>query len=214
MDTRTRYNTAQCAPGNRVRILTSEREIDPNTYKVKEFDRQLAILVNLNTSKEVKVHKSRIVQNLDAAQENTDMVADNTAATNPAADAADTTVDKSAKVKRKTAKRVKLDVKALATAFGAGCEHYIMKIESFDHKDIEARAHALIMADHRSVVTFNTYDGSLGRRIQDSDIERIMNAAKKGNVEKPLKSYDIDDDAEYTKKVEKLRKDGFVKRPT
>lgn len=205
MDTTTRHKTAQCAPGNRVRIVTSEREIDPNTYRVKEFDRQLAILINLNTSKEIKVHKSRIVQNLDA-QESTEV--SDSANTNETASSATKT-----KAKRKAPKLVKLDVKALAAAFGAGCEHYIQKVEGFDHPDKDVRAHTLILSDHRSFITFNTYDGTLGRKVTEADIERIINGAKKGDVEKPLKSYDLADDAAYEKKVELLRKGGYTKRP-
>lgn len=193
----TRHETAQCAPGNRVRILTSDKEVDPNTYEVVSFDRQLAILKNLNTDREIKVHKSRIVHNLDTTQEN--KTVSNTASTKT-------------KAKRKAPKRVKLDVKALAAAFGSGCEHYAKKNE-FDHDNIDNQAHVLILPDHRSFITFNTYNGSLGRKIQEEQIEAVIKAASKGKVEKPLKSYPMSDDADYTKKIEELKKKGYTKRP-
>lgn len=198
--TTTRHQTAQCAPGNRVRILTSDKEVDPNTYEVVKFDRQLAILKNLNTDKEIKVHKSRIVHNLDTAQEN-----------NTVSDTATNTPK--TKAKRKAPKRVKLNVKDLANAFGSGCEHYVKKIDTFDHENIDTRAHVLILPDHRSFVTFNTYDGSLGRKIQEEQIQAIVDAASNGDVQRPLKAYPLPDDAAFTKKVEQLKKDAYAKRP-
>lgn len=195
----TRHKTAQCAPGNRVRILTSDKEVDPNTYEVMSFDRQLTVLKNLNTDKEIKVHKSRVVHNLDTAQENNTV--------------SDTATNQKTKAKRKAPKRVKLDIKGLANAFGSGCEHYVKKIETFDHESIDTRAHVLVLPDHRSFVTFNTYDGSLGRKIQEEQINAIMEAASNSDVQRPLKSYPLADDAAYTKKVEQIKKDGYNKRP-
>jgi len=158
MGTTTQYKTVHAAPTNRVRILTSQKELDPNTYEVKEYDRQLAILLNLNTQKEIKVHKSRIVQNLDINVQENNKVDSNTATTKTAA-----------KTKKSATKKAKykFNVKDFAGALGSGCEHFVKKT-TFDHDNIDTRAHVLILPDHRSFVTFNTYDGSLGRKFQEA----------------------------------------------
>jgi aspartate 1-decarboxylase len=189
--------------GDRVRILTSNRDEDPNTYMVEGEDRNRVFLRNGSTQAEIKVHKSRVIVNLDAAeQETTKVMSDNATKTNEKktkSEASSTTVKK-----KSAPKRIKFDIKAFAAWLGNDCEHYSKKT-NFDYDHLDVRAHVVITGDHSKFVTFNTYDGSLGRRV-DPTADDFDNS-------QVGKTYKLADDAAYTKKIEKLKKQGYTKRP-
>jgi len=67
------------------------------------------------------------------------------------------------------------------------------KVINFDHGGVKAEAHVLIANDKKTFQVFNTYNGSLG---------------KKG---KTGKTYPISSLKAYERKIEQLKKQGYIK---
>lgn len=211
--------TTRCEPGDRVRILTSNKAEDPNTYAVQKKDRYLLHLLCESTQRVIKVHVSRVVTNLDKTEEATAMKNDSTVNENTTTPDEATATPASAKTKvtptKKTTtkvekvpsapkakakpKRVRVEFKALLESCGEGAERWSKKV-NFDHEAMEVRANVVINGDHRSFVTFNTYDGSLGRKAGSEPLT-FDNIGSK---------YDLADDAAFEKKVARLKADGYT----
>ncbi|MEM3097502.1 MAG: hypothetical protein QXU32_02115 [Nitrososphaerales archaeon] len=65
---------------------------------------------------------------------------------------------------------------------------------NFDHASYKVEAHVLIAPDHRSFRVFNTYNGTLGKNGKLGD-----------------KTYTLEDDAAYERKIAKLKRQGYKK---
>lgn len=77
-----------------------------------------------------------------------------------------------------------------------GSELYSMRINGFDHEDIEVIGFYMISPDKKSYKCFNTYNGSLGRRSGKS---------------LPRKKYFLSKPKAYDKLLAKLAKRGYKK---
>ncbi len=219
MESTTTYKSVRCGVGDRVRILTSQKAEDPNTYRVESKERNLVHLLCESTNKVVPVHVSRVIRNLDSPEEtgqmsnetnpSPDATATATPATKPAkaAKPAKAKVTNASKPKAEKPKRAPLSIKALVATCGDGAERFNKKIETFDHKHMEVRANVLIRGDHRAFVVFNTYDGSLGRKKSNSNGDTAPTFDTVGQV------YQLADDAAYEKKLQRLKAEGYVRIP-
>lgn len=193
----TTYMKVQPTTGQAVQLFNSELTLDPAIYKVVAQDRniislriicgsckdipQITVCKTCSGTGEVgkrRVHHSRIARVLDDALNVIYEVDSLSSKEKPVAEI-------------KQVKAAPANIVDLKTLIGDG-EHYA-KAVSFDHATVAAQAHAVINADHKSFVVFNTYNGNLG---------------KKGSGGK---SYPIADEAAYTAKVAQLVKQGYVK---
>lgn len=193
----TTYMKVQPSAGQAVQIFTSELTLDPAIYKVIAQDRNIISLREVcndcsgNTNKPLsckacngtgevgkrQVHHSRIARVLD---EDLKVVFEVNS------------FDKEKPVANaKQAKATPASAVDLNTLIGTG-EHFT-KAVTFDHQGVNAAAHVVINADHKSFIVFNTYNGTLG---------------KKG---KSGKQYPIADEKAYTEKVNQLTKQGYTK---
>lgn len=190
----------QPSTGQIVQIFNSELKIDPEYYRVMSQDRNIVSLGvlcihckgtgNINavitckscngtgTVGKRRVHHSRVARVLD---DNLIVVYE-----------VDSLEKEKPVAQTKQTKVAPTEVVSIASLIGNG-EHYAKPV-SFDHDGVTAEANVVIAADHRSFVTFNTYNGSLG---------------KKG---KGGKSYPLADDKSYEQKINQLKKQGYTKK--
>lgn len=191
--------TKMLSAGDTVRILTTDREIDPNTYRLVSIQKSIASVECESTGKVIRVHESRLVGTFNkefTPMSDAEMVKD-AGAPAPVKKA----VTKVTKAKADKPRRARLDMKALIATAGEGAERWSKKTE-FDHKDMDVRANIIVRADRRAFVVFNTYDGSLGRKFKSEETPTFDNV---GTV------YPLADDAAYEKKIGRIKTEGYSK---
>jgi len=190
----------QPSTGQIVQIFNSELKIDPEYYRVLSQDRNIVSLGILctqckgvgNISSVIvckscngtgtvgkrRVHHSRVARVL---KDDLSVLYE-----------VDSFEKEKPVAQTKQTKTAPVETVSIQSLIGTG-EHYTKSV-SFDHDGVTAEANVVINADHRSFVTFNTYNGSLG---------------KKG---KGGKSYPLADDKAYERKVDQLKKQGYTKK--
>jgi hypothetical protein len=204
------------SPGSRVKIYTSRGQIDPNTYQVEEFDKQVAVLLCESTQQKIKVHKSRIKEVIanTMSKENTTMnktgtstdidtiLEESAASTAEAEDTSEenegTTATAVATPKVTTPTETKVDFDQMVRD---GFEVWTKADCEFDQPGVSVRAHCIISPDKKEFETFNTYNGSRGK-----------NNSKPKNGQARRKSvYAIADTSALEKKRKALEKKGYTR---
>lgn len=168
-------NTVAAQPGDRVLILTSELQEDPNVYLLEEIKRSVAFLKSEDTGCQVKAHKSRIRQvlqeddmndnNVNEVENESTAVVNETEGDTPE-EPKTVLVDEEQPKKAKRTRAPKPDpVKVdFEQAPFAGHEIWTKGGCKFDFDKISVAAHCIILDD--GYQTFNTYNGTLGKKGQ------------------------------------------------
>lgn len=191
-------NTKDYTIGDVVRLMTTDRAMDPNTYRFVSSQKGIASLECESTGKVIRVHESRLVGTFNkefTPMSDAEMVKE-AGAPAPVKKA----VTKVTKAKADKPKRTRLDMKALLASAGEGAERWSKKTE-FDHKDMDVKANIIIRSDRRAFVVFNTYDGSLGRKFSGDEV----------SFDTVGKVYALADDAAYEKKIGRIKTEGYTK---
>lgn len=189
---------------DRIKITKGDGSVDGSVYKVVGRKMAIIVLEDEATGKPHRVHKSRIHEILEEGTMNTldsaDVVAEETKPAEP--QAAET---KKAKKPKKAPKTAKKPEKVVFKEFvRQGFEVWSKRCkfpgkDGEDQESIKVESHCLIAPDKKSFRTFNTYNGTMGKR-----------NSKKKHPEGV--SYPLADEAAYEKKAKALKKGGYKRR--
>lgn len=185
---------------DRIKITKGDGSVDPVTYKVMGRKMAIIVLEDEETGKPHRVHKSRIHEILEEGTMDTEVANNNVAEPEPqqAAPAA-------APAKPKKPSKAKKPEKVVFKEYiKQGCEVWSKRCkfpgkDGQDQENIKVESHCIISADKTSFRTFNTYNGTLGKK-----------NSKKTHPEGV--SYPLADEAAYEKKAKALKKGGYKRR--
>jgi len=175
--------TITAEPGNRVKILTSDRRPDENIYVVEQIKRSVAFLTCEDTGRQIKVHKTRISEVLMKEEEMSNVTAtvDSEVETLEAVKAKPKT--KRARTSKELPKPLDFD-----ELLDQDMEIWTRTGLNFDVPGMKVAAHCIIDPNGSSFRTFNTYNGSIGRSGKLPDwkpfTEKNTLEKKRANLEK------------------------------
>ena len=184
--------------GDKIQVIGCDEKPDPEIYEVTGKSRSVLVLINVQTGKPHRVHKSRVSKIIqpDDMKEVQEVMTE-------------ATVEKKATKPKRAAKPKDKPERVNFREFQEAGSEVWSKLVDFGDKEgkaiegVKAEAHCVIAADKKTYRVFNTFNGSLGK------------SSKKKREKAPLGvEYKLADEKAHEKKQKDLQKKGYKRRPS
>jgi len=172
--------------GSEIVVSDSDGKRDEENYTIEALSKSVVELTGSESGKAHRVHISRVIASVVDGNEIPNPAFQETLRKNEKMSGKATATPKKKKTPKKDVEPAKVNFKELQKQ-----GEVWQKENDFDHADFIAKAVCVILADGQSFLTFNTYNGSLGKKGAEGT------------------SYPIKDFKSLTRKRKQLEKKGY-----